>query len=164
MPKEVSAGLLMYRLREQRLEVLLGHPGGPYFVRKDRGSWGIPKGGIDPGEDPLTAAVREFGEETGIEAQGPFLSLGGVKYRNHKVVYAWAFAGDCDPGRIVSNTFEMEWPRGSGKRQEFPEIDRAAFFDIPTARQMIMPAQARFLDDLEARVALPLVDPQARLF
>jgi predicted NUDIX family NTP pyrophosphohydrolase len=161
MPAVVSAGLMMYRMREQHLEVLLAHPGGPYYARKLAGVWTIPKGLIDPDEDALAAAKREFGEETGFDPDelaggggARYLPLGAVKYRNHKIVRAWAFAGDCDPGAIVSNTFPLEWPRGSGRRLEVPEIDRAAFFDIPAARAAILPAQRRFLHDLEALVGL----------
>jgi predicted NUDIX family NTP pyrophosphohydrolase len=149
----------MYRMREQHLEVLLAHPGGPYYACKDAGVWSIPKGEIDPGEEPLAAARREFAEETGFDPDelagaggAHYLSLGAVKYKNHKIVRAWAFAGDCDPGAIVSNTFTIEWPRGSGRRLDIPEIDRAAFFDMPTARTAILPAQRRFLYDLEALV------------
>jgi len=167
MPAVVSAGLMMYRMRDQHLEVLLAHPGGPYYARKDAGVWSIPKGLIDPGEDPLAAARREFAEETGFDpdelagAGGVrYLALGAVKYKNHKIVRAWGFAGDCDPGAIVSNTFTIEWPRGSGRELEVPEIDRAAFFDMPAARIAILPAQRRFLYDLEALVGS--VAPPAR--
>lgn len=157
MPKAVSAGLLMYRVREEqtgasRLEVLLAHPGGPYFVRKDIGAWGIPKGAVEPGEDLFVAAQREFTEETGLMPAPPFLPLGGVKYRNHKVVYAWAFEGECDPATITSVAFEMEWPKGSGSMVEFPEVDRAAWFSIPEATERIMSAQRRFVEELEAKV------------
>jgi predicted NUDIX family NTP pyrophosphohydrolase len=159
MPAVVSAGLLMYRMREQHREVLLAHPGGPYYARRAAGVWSIPKGLIDADEDALAAAKREFAEETGFDpdelaAAARYVPLGAVKYRNHKIVRAWAFAGDCDPGAIVSNTFTLEWPRGSGRRLEVPEIDRAAFFDVPAARAAILPAQRRFLHDLEALVGL----------
>ena len=152
MPKVVSAGLLMYRVREEHLEVLLAHPGGPYFVRKDDGVWSLPKGEVDPGEDLLDAARREFFEETGLAPHGPYLSLGAVKYRNHKVVHAWAFEDDCDPAGIVSNTFEMEWPRGSGRVIEVPEIDRAGWFGLDEGQQKILPAQRTFLFNLEAKL------------
>jgi predicted NUDIX family NTP pyrophosphohydrolase len=142
----------MYRVREQHLEVLLAHPGGPYYAKKDAGAWSIPKGEIEGGEDPLAAAQREFAEETGLEPRGPFLPLGAVKYRNHKIVRAWAFAGDCDPATIVSNTFALEWPRRSGRTIEVPEIDRAAWFDVPSARRAILTVQARFLYELEGLV------------
>ena len=159
MPKAVSAGLLMYRVREehpgaQRQEVLLAHPGGPYFARKDLGAWGIPKGGVEPDEDPFVAACREFIEETGFDSRPPYLSLGGVKYKNHKVVYAWAFEGDCDPAAVVSISFEMEWPRRSGRMASFPEIDRAAWFTLPEAMERILSAQRRFIEELEAKVGV----------
>jgi len=153
MPKVVSAGLVMYRLREERLEVLLGHPGGPYFARKDLGVWSIPKGQVIAGEDLLTAARREFAEETGLESWGPYEPLGAVKYRNHKVVHAWAFEGDFDPATLVSNTFELEWPRKSGRLIEVPEVDRAAWHGLDEASEKIVAAQQRFLFDLEAKVA-----------
>jgi predicted NUDIX family NTP pyrophosphohydrolase len=171
MPKVVSAGLLMYRLREpagegrggeqavgdrpreQVVEVLLAHPGGPFFVRRDLGVWSIPKGEVNPDEELLSAARREFAEETGLEPWGPYVPLGAVKYRNHKVVHAWAFEGDWDPAVLVSNTFELEWPRRSGRTLTVPEIDRAAWFTLAEAQERILPAQRRFLFDLEALVA-----------
>ncbi len=150
MPKVVSAGLVIYRMREQHLEVLLAHPGGPFFVRRDLGVWSIPKGEVGAGEDLLTAARREFAEETGLEPWGPYLPLGAVKYKNHKVVHAWAFEGDFDPATLISNTFELEWPRKSGRTIVVPEIDRAAWFDLDEAGERILPAQRRFVFDLEA--------------
>jgi len=129
MPKQ-SAGLLMYRRAGEGLQVLLAHPGGPLWQHKDLGAWSIPKGEVQSGEDPFATAVREFKEETGVEPQGPFLSLGSVMQRGGKVVAAWAFAGDCASQAIRSNTFAMEWPPHSGRRQEFPEIDRAEFFSL----------------------------------
>jgi predicted NUDIX family NTP pyrophosphohydrolase len=160
MAKVVSAGLMMYRMRGERLEVLLAHPGGPYNAGRHDGVWSIPKGEVNEGEELLAAARREFSEEVGrvpeelaAAAGDPaYLSLGGVKYKNHKVVHAWAFEGDCDPSTVTSNTFEMEWPRGSGRTREFPEIDRAAWFDTSAARAAILSAQARFLYELEALV------------
>jgi len=153
MPKAVSAGLVMYRVREQHLEVLLAHPGGPYYERKDAGVWSIPKGEVGGGEDLLTAARREFAEETGLEPRGPYLALGAVKYKNHKVVHAWAFEGDFDPTSLVSNTFELEWPRRSGRLIEVPEVDRAAWFGLDEASEKVVAAQRRFLFDLGAIVA-----------
>ncbi len=153
MPKVVSAGLVMYRLNGQRLEVLLGHPGGPYFARKDLGVWSIPKGEVGDGEDLLAAAKREFHEETGLEPWPPYVPLGAVKYRNHKVVHAWAFQGDIDPATAVSNTFELEWPRKSGRLIVVPEVDRTAWFELDEAHEKIVAAQRRFLFDLEAIVA-----------
>ena len=143
----------MYRLGEGRLEVLLGHPGGPYFARKDLGVWSIPKGEVMDGEELLTAARREFREETGLESWPPYVSLGAVKYRNHKIVHAWAFEGDVDPAGLVSNTFELEWPRASGRRIVVPEVDRAAWYGLAEAYEKIVAAQRRFLFDLEAIVA-----------
>ncbi len=146
----VSAGLLMYRIDDGNLQVLLAHPGGPFFKNKDEGSWSIPKGEIEPHEDFLDAARREFKEETGLTATGPFIPLGQVKQKGGKVVHAWAFEGDCDPATIVSNTFSMEWPPKSGQQMEVAEIDRAEFFDLETARQKINAAQASLIDELEA--------------
>lgn len=146
-----SAGLLMYRRRGEAIEVFLVHPGGPFYARKDDGVWSVPKGELSEGEEPLAAAIREFEEETGIHPAGPFEPLGEVRQRGGKIVEAWAFAGNWNERQpIHSNTFMMEWPPRSGRMQEFPEIDRAAFFDLPTARQKINPAQAAFLDRLEA--------------
>ena len=164
MSKIVSAGLLVYRWRPepgvragdqpngQRLEVLLVHPGGPYFAKKELGVWSIPKGQVDPGEDQLVAARRECREETGYEPAGPFVPLGGVKYKNHKVVYAWAVEGAFDPRTLASITFEMVWPPRSGKVVDVPEVDRAAWFGLASARAAIVPPQRRFLDDLEGVV------------
>jgi predicted NUDIX family NTP pyrophosphohydrolase len=148
-----SAGLLMYRVREDVLEVLLVHPGGPFWRNKDEGAWSIPKGEFGDEESALDAALREFEEETGLRPEGPFMALTPVKQKSGKVVHAWAFEGDCDPGRIRSNTFAMEWPRGSGRLQEFPEIDRAAFFSLDEARAKINPGQARLIDELAHRRA-----------
>jgi predicted NUDIX family NTP pyrophosphohydrolase len=171
----VSAGLLMYRWVDapekngRRLEVLLVHPGGPYWAKKYAGAWSIPKGEAEPDElgpapgtvtaakarnraagvDLLAVALREVREETGLEPAGPFQPLGGVKAHRHKLVYAWAVEHECEPVGIVSNAFAIEWPPRSGKRAEFPEVDRAAWFDLPAAREAIVPSQRRFIDDLE---------------
>ena len=174
MPRTVSAGLVIYRRGGDpaaTLEVLLVHPGGPYWAKKDAGAWSIPKGEAEPhelgtgptptvaaaklrnraaGVDLLPVALREVREETGLEPPGPFIPLGGVKYKNHKLVFAWATELDCDPAVLVSNTFELEWPPRSGKMLEFPEVDRAAWFDLAAAREAILPAQRRFVDDLPA--------------
>ena len=147
MPR-LAAGLLMYRLKGQRLQVLLAHPGGPYFRTKDEGSWSIPKGEPEPGEDLFLTAQREFHEETGLSSAGPFLPLQPVQQRGGKIVHAWAFAGDCDPWTMQSNTFRMEWPPHSGQFQEFPEIDRAEFFDLELARRKIKAGQVGLLDQL----------------
>jgi predicted NUDIX family NTP pyrophosphohydrolase len=151
MPK-TSAGLVMYRLRAGALEVLLVHPGGPFFARKDAGAWSIPKGVIASGEAPLDAARREFEEETGARAEGPFLELTQIRQRSGKIVHAWACAGDCDPAKMRSNHFTLEWPPGSGRMQTFPEIDRAAFFGLDEARRKINPGQAPLLDELAAKL------------
>ena len=161
----VSAGLLPDRRAADEaagLEVLLVHPGGPYWARKQKGAWSIPKGNVERGEDALQAARREFREETGYDVDEvalvtppQFAPLGGVKYRNHKIVRAWAVEGDCDAGAITSLTFEMEWPPRSGRLQSYPEADKAAWFDLAAAREAVLPAQRRFIDDLEAIVATP---------
>lgn len=148
MPK-ASAGLLMYRKRNGRMEALLVHLGGPFWEKKDSGAWFVPKGERNPGEDELAAAQREFQEETGLVPTGEFLPLGSVKHKSGKAVTAWAFAGDCDPASLKSNTFEMEWPPKSGKREQFLEIDRAGFFTVERAREKMHPAEFEFLTRLE---------------
>jgi predicted NUDIX family NTP pyrophosphohydrolase len=145
-----SAGILLHRRRDGRLEVLLAHPGGPFWERKDLEAWSVPKGELEPGEDPLAAAKREFAEETGLALSGPFAPLGSVKQKSGKTVHAWAVEGDFDPAKLVCNTFEMEWPARSGKMQSFPEIDRVEWFDLDTARRKMNPAQTAFLDRLAA--------------
>jgi predicted NUDIX family NTP pyrophosphohydrolase len=145
---QLSAGLLLYRRRQGCLEVLLAHPGGPYNAGRDAGVWSIPKGLIEPGEGDLAAALREFEEETGLRPEGPYRPLPAARYQSGKLVLAWAVEGDCDPSAITSNTFEIEWPPRSGRRQSFAEVDRAAFFDIVEARRMILPAQEPLLDAL----------------
>jgi predicted NUDIX family NTP pyrophosphohydrolase len=154
----VSAGLLLYRRREGALEIFLAHPGGPFWTGKDVGAWTIPKGVVDPGEEPLAAARREFSEETGIRASGPFVSLGAIRQRSGKLVHAWAWEGDADPDRVSSNTTRAEWPRGSGRWLTFPEIDRCQWFDSTTARQKINPAQAELITRLEAELRAPRVE------
>jgi predicted NUDIX family NTP pyrophosphohydrolase len=150
----VSAGLLMYRLREGRsLEVFLAHPGGPLFARKDEGAWTIPKGAADSGEDLRVAAVREFEEEIGLPVIGPMLELGTIRQKSGKVVHAWAFEGDAPDDFVPrSNEFEMVWPPRSGRLQRFPEVDRARFFELPAAAGKIIPAQAAFLSRLGERL------------
>jgi predicted NUDIX family NTP pyrophosphohydrolase len=147
MPR-ISAGLLMYRVEDGRLQVLLAHPGGPYFANKDDGSWTIPKGEIEPGEDLLDAAKREFEEETGVKPIGPFLALSPIKQKGGKIVHAWAFEGDCEPSAIVSNTFTIEWPPKSGQQMAFPEIDRADFFDVIAAKRKIKAGQEGLIEEL----------------
>jgi predicted NUDIX family NTP pyrophosphohydrolase len=149
-PKE-SAGLLLFRERDARLEVLLVHPGGPLWAKKDDGAWSIPKGELTAGEDPVTAARREFTEELGAAVDGEFIPLGAVKQPGGKVIHAWAVRGDFDPARLKSNAFSMEWPPRSGKQQEFPEVDRAEWFGIETGRAKILKGQAAFLDQLRQR-------------
>jgi predicted NUDIX family NTP pyrophosphohydrolase len=146
----ISAGLLMYRIleRQKLIEVLLVHPGGPYWKNKDDGAWTIPRGNVEPGEDLLAAAIREFSEETGLVPEEPFISLGEIRQRSGKRVHAWAFPGTCDPALICSNTFEIEWPPKSGRLEKFPEIDKAGFFTVALARQKILPAERLLLDRL----------------
>jgi len=151
MPK-ISAGLLLYRFRDGRLQVLLVHPGGPFFRNKDLGAWSIPKGEPDEGEPLLDVAKREFREETGFVVDGEYLELSAVKQKAGKVVHAWALEGDCDPAALRSNTFPLEWPPRSGKRVEFPEVDRAEFFELETAREKINPAQSALLEELQRRL------------
>jgi predicted NUDIX family NTP pyrophosphohydrolase len=151
MPRE-NAGLLLYRNGQGGLEVLLVHPGGPFWKNKDLAAWTIPKGEVEPGEDPLTAARREFAEELGFSPDGKFLPLTAIKQKSGKVVRAWAVHGDWDPGNLKSNTFTLEWPPRSGKLQEFPEVDRAAFFDLQVAREKINPAQIALLEELERKL------------
>ena len=145
-----SAGLLLYR-RGSELEVLLAHMGGPFWARKDAGAWTIPKGEYAADEDPLDAARREWREELGSPApDGPMLDLGEVRQKAGKIVRAWALEGDFDVTTLVSNTFEIEWPPRSGRRASFPEVDRAEWFDLGTARTKIVAAQTEFLDRLVA--------------
>ena len=147
----LSAGLLLFRGRGPALEVLLVHPGGPFFQKKDEGAWSIPKGEAAADEDLLTRAKREFEEEIGLGLDGTFVSLGSIKQKGGKAVHAWAVEGDLPPDyQFKSNSFEMEWPPHSGRRQTFPEIDRAEFFSEPAARRKMNPAQAEFLDRLAA--------------
>lgn len=148
-----SAGILLHRRPADRLEVLLVHPGGPFWARRDEGVWSIPKGEYDRDEEPLAAARREFEEELGTPLpDGPVEDLGEIRQRGGKVVRAFAVAGDLDPSAIASNTFALEWPPRSGKRIEVPEIDRAEWFDLEQARQKLIPAQAELLDRLAQTV------------
>lgn len=151
MSISISAGLLMYRLKKGCLEVLLAHPGGPYYTGKDAGYWGIPKGGVEPEESLMQAAVREFSEETGLSPTlRNLFFLGRIIETNGKNVYAWAFTGDCDTSLSVnSNLFAMEWPENSGNLQWFPEIDKLEFFSTGMARRKIEPEQTMFIDCLE---------------
>ena len=140
-----SSGILVYRLRDGEVEVLLAHPGGPFWQRKDLGAWSIPKGELEAGEDPESAARRELEEEVGITVDGPLIDLGFVTQRAGKVVYAWGYEAEFDPERMQSNTFSMEWPPRSGRTAEFPEIDRVAWFSPDVAEQKLNPAQTAFL-------------------
>ena len=158
MPR-ISAGLLMFRRRGGGPEVLLAHPGGPFWAKKDLGAWTIPKGEMAKGEDELTTARREFEEETGIRPEGPFHPLGSVEQRAGKVVHAWAFEGDVDPAAIRSNSFRAPWPPGSGQWRTFPEVDRAEWFAFDEARRRINPGQAPLLSALEALLAGPRAPP-----
>jgi predicted NUDIX family NTP pyrophosphohydrolase len=145
-----SAGLLLYRDCSSGLEVLLVHPGGPFWARKDDGAWSIPKGELEDGEDPLLAAKREFEEETGGRPDGEFTPLQPIKQPGGKLVYAWALRADFDTATLKSNTFSMEWPPRSGRHSEFPEVDQAAWFRLDEARRKILKGQAGFLDQLIA--------------
>ncbi len=146
---KTSAGLLMYRIREGDLEVFLVHPGGPYWRNKDDGAWTIPKGEVEPGEDYLEAAMREFQEETGVAPTEPFWPPSATVQKAGKTVWAWAFEGNLNPSELRSNTFELEWPPRSGRRQEFPEVDRADFFGLSEAHEKILPGQRPLLAELE---------------
>jgi predicted NUDIX family NTP pyrophosphohydrolase len=149
-----SAGLLMYRVRAGQLEVLLIHPGGPFWAKKDEGAWSIPKGQFTEGESPLEAAKREFHEETGFTPCGDFHPLEPIRQAGGKIVHAWAVAGDCDPEAMRSNTFAMEWPPHSGQWQSFPEADRAAWLTLARAREKILKSQRLLLDQLEQMLKL----------
>jgi predicted NUDIX family NTP pyrophosphohydrolase len=154
---KTSAGLLMFRVRGGAPEVLLVHPGGPLWAAKDEGAWSIPKGVVQPGEDTLAAARREFEEETGFPAKGTFLPLTPLRQPSGKVIHAWALEGDADPAQLRSNLFSLEWPPKSGRCQSFPEVDRAEWFPLATAHRKIIPRQRGFLAELTA-----LLDRQGR--
>ncbi len=153
MAGKTSAGILLYRKRNGALEVLLVHPGGPFWARKDAGAWTIPKGEIGEGEEPLDTALREFQEETGIVPQGACRDLGVIRQAGGKTVHGFALEGDCDSARLRSNTFEMEWPPRSGRRQSFPEVDKAAWYSIDEAHQKINAAQVELLTSLQRMVS-----------
>jgi len=154
MPR-ISAGLLMYRTHDGKLQVLLAHPGGPRFEKKDEKAWSIPKGEVEPGEDLFETAKREFEEETGVTPGGPFIRLRPVQQKGGKIFHAWAFEGDCDPRAMVSNTFTMEWPPGSGRQMEFPESDRADFFDVDVAKRKIKVGQEGLIEELQRIARVP---------
>jgi predicted NUDIX family NTP pyrophosphohydrolase len=147
MPKR-SAGILLYRHTPAGLEVLLVHPGGPFWAKKDAGAWSIPKGECQPGEDALAAARRELAEETGLRPDGLYVSLGSFRQSSAKAVEVWALEGEVDPARLQSNTFQMEWPPKSGRIQEFPEVDRAAWFAPAEAARKILKGQVPILEAL----------------
>ncbi len=151
MPR-LSAGLLLYRPNNGRIEVLLVHHGGPLWAHKDLGSWSIPKGDDGSDEDPLSAAIRELCEETGCTADGPFIPLASVKQRGGKIVTAWGVVADCAVSAVKSNTFRMEWPPHSGTVQSFPEVDRAEWFDMDVAKVKILAGQVPLLDELVAKL------------
>jgi len=149
-----SAGLLMFRRSpDGQVQVLLVHPGGPFWAKKDLGAWTVPKGEYDDSEDALEAAKREFAEETRFPVSGPFLPLGSLKQPSGKTVSVWAFESDCDPAALVSNTFEMEWPPKSGRKASFVEVDRAAWFSLGEARERLIKGQVGFLGALEKAVS-----------
>jgi predicted NUDIX family NTP pyrophosphohydrolase len=149
-----SAGLLMFRRTADRgVEVLLAHPGGPYWARKDDGAWTLPKGEVEDGEDALACAQREFREETGWPAAGPFMALGEVRQKSGKRVRAWGFEGDLDPAQLARNLFELEWPPRTGQLRQFPEVDRVGWFGLDAAGAKLLPAQLPFLERLAAALA-----------
>lgn len=155
MPRKLSAGLLLYRFEQGSLQVFLVHPGGPFFAHKDERAWSIPKGEYQEGDDPLATAKREFHEETGSDVTGSFHALSPLTQPNGKVVSAWAVESDIDEATVKSNTFSLEWPPRSGKIQECPEVDRGAWFGVPTARTKLQPGQRGFLDQLQQLLGLP---------
>lgn len=154
MPKQ-SAGILLYRNTGGRVEVFLVHPGGPFWAKKDDGAWSIPKGEFADGEEPLEAAKREFTEETSFSIKGTFIPLNPVKQPGGKTVYAWAVEGNIDAGAIRSNTFSIEWPRGSAKTKSFPENDRSDWFDLDTAKGKILKGQLGLLEQLSKKLSQP---------
>ena len=147
-----SAGILLYRFDNNLTEVLLVHPGGPFWAKKDLGAWSIPKGEFEPEENPLAAAKRELEEETGIKAEGDFMELTPVKQKSGKLIYAWALQMDVDVADVKSNSFEIEWPPKSGKLKSFPEIDKAAWFNMDEARKKMIEAQTPLIGELEAKL------------
>ena len=149
-----SAGILLYRVRENEVQVFLVHPGGPFFAKKDVGAWSVPKGEFTDDEEPLKAAVREFLEETGSAVEGTFVALKPATLKSGKTVFAWAVEGDLDENNITSNSFLMEWPPKSGNRRQFPEVDKGGWFDIATASLKINPAQLIFIHELVQQLSV----------
>jgi predicted NUDIX family NTP pyrophosphohydrolase len=147
-----SAGILFYRIKDQTPEFLLVHPGGPYWAKKDTGAWSIPKGEFTDSEEPLQAALREVHEELGVYVSGDFIPLTPLKQKSGKAIYAWALEYDIDPAAIRSNTVELNWPPGSGRKNQFPEVDKAAWFTINEARQKINPGQVGFIIELTEKI------------
>jgi predicted NUDIX family NTP pyrophosphohydrolase len=150
--QKLSAGILMYRWKHKELQVLLVHPGGPYWANKDAGSWSVPKGEFEAGQDPLENAIREFKEETGQEVSGNFLPLDPLRQKSGKIIYAWIVEGEFDEGNVVSNNFKLEWPPKSGQFKEFPEVDKAGWFTLEEARVKIIPGQTGFLNQLVNKI------------
>lgn len=150
--KKTSAGILLYRLSDDGLEVFLVHPGGPFWAKKDDGAWSVPKGLFEDNENPLEAAKREFREETGFDISGDFMALTPLKQPSGKVVHAWTVEGNIDAASIKSNMFSMEWPPRSGNQQEFPEVDRGGWFTIAQAQEKLLPGQRGFLDELQRKL------------
>ena len=146
---------MLFRRRGGGPEVLLVHPGGPFWARKDDGAWSIPKGEVEPGEDLLSSARREFAEETGFRAEPPFIPLTPVRQASGKVVHAWAVEGDADPAHLRSNPVTLEWPPKSGRHREFPEVDQAAWFSLPVAERKVVPGQRGLLAELAGVLARP---------
>jgi predicted NUDIX family NTP pyrophosphohydrolase len=151
--KKKSAGILLYRLSDNLPEVLLVHPGGPFWIKKDLGAWSIPKGEFDKTENPLDAAIREMEEETGVKVSGEFIELSPVRQKSGKIIYAWALQMDIDAANIQSNSFELEWPPKSGKKKSFPEIDKAAWFGMEEAKVKIIEGQQPILIELASKLA-----------
>lgn len=148
-----SAGILMYRFNDKQIEILLVHPGGPFWAKKDIGAWSIPKGEFDD-EEAMTVAKREFFEETGVHIKAELAPLTAQKQKGGKVIYAWAVEGNLDPSNIKSNLFELEWPPKSGQKQKFPEVDKAEWFPLPIARQKVNPGQVALIDELIEKLSL----------
>ena len=160
--KKRSAGILLFRMADSGVEVFLVHPGGPFWAKKDLGSWSLPKGEYEEGEDPLTAAKREFTEETGCVVNGAFVELGDLKQPSRKIISAWALEHDLDPASVKSNMFSLEWPPKSGKMREFPEVDAGAWYSLPIAMEKLLKGQRDFIARLAQRIGVAVPKPQDR--